>query len=266
MSNLEEFGNKQIEAFTVHRKLYAQQHRPPKRRTTSWGDVLVYSTLLLLTIASITVSGFHTIPTFLSTIGGSSLDEIKAIATFTMLELGILIVSYIRMHDAFHKKTRQTMNVSRRGAAISILLLLIAVGVNLRDVLVNEEIFIHKIANIGIFALVGIAAPLVAWQASELLAFYTVRSEIEHRGRLDEWENSLLRSFNANKRKYIQPIVQKNETRQKPARLEAERYFTEHAERLTDNSSMDTIAAEAEELGYSVGRGTLYKVWRELNG
>ncbi len=264
MSNLEEFGDQQIEAFGIHKKLYAQQHRPPKRRTTSMGDALVYLALFLLTIASITVSGFHTIPTFLSTIGGSSLDEVKAIATFTMLELGILTVSYIRTHDAFHKKTRQTMNVSRRGAAIGILLLLIAVGINLRDVLINEGIFINKIANTSIFALVGIAAPLVAWQFSELLAFYTLKSEIEHQGRVDEWESGLLRSFNANKRKYIQPVVQKSEARQQPARLEAERYFKDHPERLTDSSTMDTIADEAAELGYNVKRGTLHKAWREL--
>ncbi len=264
MSNLEEFGDQQIEAFAVHKKLYAQQHRRPQLHTMSMGDALVYLMLFLLTIASITVSGFHTIPTFLSTIGGGSLDTIKAIATFTMLELGILIVSYITVHDAFLKKTRQTMNVSRRGAAIGILLLLIAVGVNLRDVLINEEIFIYQVANIGIFALVGIAAPLVAWQASELLAFYTVRSEIEHQQRMNEWESGLLRSFNANKRKYIQPVVQKSEARQQTARLEAERYFKDHPERLTDGSVMDTIADEAAELGYNVKRGTLYKAWREL--
>jgi len=263
--------NEQSEKFLEFRKLYGLQHRPPKRNSRSAGDWLVYFGLLLLALSSIVVSGFHTIPTFLNTIGGNTINEIKAVATFTMIELGILIVSYIKTHDAFNKSERESINVGLRASIIGSLILLLAVGVNLRDVLLNENIFIYKFANIGIFALVGIAAPLLAFLSSELLAYYTVRNEVEHQAAVNEWEDALNRSWNANKRKWLPkteviqettPTKQVTVTRYGKARAEAERYFDNFPDMLT-GGTMDEIELHASLDGYKVKRGTLYKVWKE---
>ncbi len=262
--------NEHEQKFIEYKKLYALQHRPPRRKAVGGGDLLVYISLFFLAISSIIVSGFHTIPTFLNTIGGDAFNELKAIATFTMIELGILIVSYIKTHDSFHSNKRESMDVGRRATFIGALILFLAVGVNLRDVLLNEDIVIHKYANIGIFALVGVAAPLVAYQASELLAYYTVRNEIEHQTAIKDWEDALNRSWSSNKRKVVKqdiPVIQEVKpsitiVRHGKARAEAERYFNENPDMLF-GYTLDQIEIHAAESGYNVKRGTLYKIWRD---
>ena len=92
MSNLEEFGNKQIEAFNIHRKLYALQHRPPKRSTLGGADFIILSGLLLVMVASMVVSGFHTIPTILGTMSNDIPDYLRFIVATAAFLISVCFV------------------------------------------------------------------------------------------------------------------------------------------------------------------------------
>jgi hypothetical protein len=191
--------DKEAEMLDSFKKLYAKSNKPPQRRKSGFMDAVVLFGLLAVTVASLVVSAAHTIPTFLDTLGDEDINRYVPIATFTMVEFGIIFFTFVKTRDKFIRQEHHEINVGYRTLFMIVYLVAVGAGINLRSVLLNEEIFIYRVANILLFSFVGISAPLVAFVTGDLLAFFVVQNDMTYSAKYREWEAGLNRSWNSRK-------------------------------------------------------------------
>jgi hypothetical protein len=207
-------------AFKAFKAIYSETNPPPVKveQRTRWLSLpnlgWTRTLLIILTIASVIVSGAHTIPTVLkmfpSDLQGAALNLVGG-ATFVMVELGMLGYAFIsarkRLDDNPDEST-DTTDLLRDGKRLAFS---VAVAANLYSVFtpVVSPGGLWDLIKIGVTLLIGVSAPALAYIAGE--GFALVAASEDRRARelkvvedqaMAAWNEALLTTWNSQKSRW----------------------------------------------------------------
>lgn len=194
-------------AFEAFKGLFAATNPPPVEKLFQPENQWIKAALAVVLVASMIVSGSHTIPTFAG--GDNLIKSIIGVAGFFMLEVSIVAFEFIRTqrHYRVQREEPATLNMFlKAGLGLALMVLL---TVQVEYMLTQGGIVIHD--NIRLFILVSMAigAPLLAFFTGGILAMYSVMDRVQlrrhteaHDAEMQQWEEELRRVWQANKAKF----------------------------------------------------------------
>jgi hypothetical protein len=185
--------------FIAFSSTYQTQNPPPQKPRYPISLWIQTVTILIVTLASIIVSGSRTIPEF-----G---DGLIGWSAFIMLEIGLIVFSFFRTR--MNSDTRKVEH-SRRSAKIGIwLMFAILLSANIHNTFKSQEIELHPAINTVILIFVSISAPVLAFIAGDMLAIDTIRIEqylrrllTEYDQKMKDWSEGLNNAWDKNKSRW----------------------------------------------------------------
>lgn len=280
-------------AYAAFMRTYAVRNPPPAR------DVAVSTSRRLrwlvggMALASIIVSAFHTLPVFVPAENMTPLVYVVAVAVFVMVELGLVITSYVSIQYFADDKplhdTARLVTFARR------LLFALAVTVNVYSVMRGQAYAAGGLWNfldVGITIFVGISAPVMVLITGDVIAVTLVQDrraqaalDAQYEEALSAWRAGLDRAWSASRtRKAVKVEVPGNSipglsngnvgmenagnrreyssggTPGHSKRPNASDVVRQHLETNPDDASANPFEL-AERLG--VGKSTVYNVLKE---
>ncbi len=197
------------EAFQAYRNTYAQTNPPPDLQKVARKHVqsnkVMYRLLGVLVVASVVVSGSHTVPVFADSLPTGThpiIALIVSVAAFVAIEVAILVYAYQRVEKAHADNPNMSKDVQRLMGYGLALAISVALGANVYSVLkphmVGELTSIWQGVSIIVATLVGISAPVLAFIAGELFGLMNVEARErkntvfnEHEQLTEAWEAGL---------------------------------------------------------------------------
>lgn len=194
-------------AFEAFKGLFAATNPAPVVTPFQPENQWIKAALAVVLVASMIVSGSHTIPTFAG--GDNVLKAIIGIAGFFMLEVAIVAFEFIRTqrHYRVVREEPATLNFFlKAGLGLALMVLL---TVQVEYMLTQGGISIHDNVRLFILVSMAIGAPLLAFFTGGILAMYSVMDRVQLRrhteawqAEMQQWEDELRRSWQANKAKF----------------------------------------------------------------
>lgn len=206
----DESSNRIQLAYTGFKAVFEKMTPPPakpeqKAFNFGWKQWAMAATL----IGAVIVSASHVIPVFLgkeeiSDIFSDGLIDgiitmIIALAIFVMGEMALVVFAYSATENGANHETMKTVNNFTKVGVIFIAIILIAANVyytlQYRTDIDADFSDIWGIFRVGIFLLVGAAAPIIALIVGEILAVDVLKNAAANRRELQSYEENL-RSWN----------------------------------------------------------------------
>lgn len=180
-------------------------HPRPRPATSRWVRVA----LTAIVLASVIVSASHTIPTFLSDLTGDQVgvgQVIVALSTLTMIECGMLALSYLRTRMLGREDRRSVVRNVGRGLT---LIFVLALGANLHTVLAPRfsDLPVWGVFSLGVYVLVGISAPALAYITGEVLGTLTVIEDRDNQDAVRQWSDGREGRWKDTLDKYTRHVV-----------------------------------------------------------
>lgn len=215
-----------MDALAVHMLRYEATHPKPVQPLLERSRLWIKAALGVIVCASLVVSASHTIPTFAGQITGDS-RNLVAIAAFVMVEGTLIVGSYLlhRLHVA-----RPALGRTMLIAAV-IVAFVIAVAGNLHHRLLESGFATGEVwfwFDLGTSVVVGISPPVLALISMEVLAMMAADDERRraraletYQTQLDAWTEGMRRSWDSQKRRYVEMSVVREEAGQTARPLSA---------------------------------------------
>ncbi len=199
---------RELEIMQQYRVYYEARNPMPVREVYAADNRLIYIALTALVIASVIVSAYHTIPIFV----GEDLTIITFIvglAVFTMVELGIVSLTYINIKKAYELNANKHADVLKWLRAGLGLVFIVGVGANVYST-TRDAGFTAPVIDLAIRIVVGLSAPVTAFVCGEVLAMTGVDGQAkqrlldtEHAVKLVEYQEEFLKAWDARKSKWV---------------------------------------------------------------
>jgi cytochrome c biogenesis protein CcdA len=192
-------------AYTAFRSTYTTQHPQPTAQQFARRNIRNNKSLrrflIALVIASIIVSGSHTIPTFAESLPDNwgFLRVVVGLAAFAMVELGVILYAYQRVEKSYQENANYAHTIKHLMGIGMGLGLVVALGANLYSSL--KPIFADAtetsaagwdVVQLIVFILVGISAPILAFIAGEVFGMLDVEERQARAKTIEDYENALL--------------------------------------------------------------------------
>lgn len=190
-------------AFKAYRDTYAETNPAPDlqkiARKYATNNKTMYQLLGLLVVASMVVSGSHTVPVFADSLPTGTpafLKLLVSVAAFIAIEVAILVYAYQRVEKAHADNPDMSKDVQRLMGYGLILAIAVALGANVYSVLKPHMTGgglkqIWDMVSIVVAVLVGISAPVLAFIAGELFGLMNVQARERKVFILKEYENAI---------------------------------------------------------------------------
>lgn len=200
-----EVATRNNNAFTAFSSTYATQYPAPTPKQFARRNIRNNKTqrlfLILLVIASVVVSGSHTIPTFVESLPDDwgLLRLAVGLFAFAMVELGIILYAYERVEKSYQENANYAHTIKRLMGIGMGLGLVVALGANLYSSL--KPIFADAtetsaagwdVVQLIVFILVGISAPILAFIAGEVFGMLDVEERQARAKTIEDYENALV--------------------------------------------------------------------------
>jgi len=197
------------EAYQAYAETYALQHPPPDKPDAAKDKRLVTSALVVMMVASMIVSASRTIVEF----GGGAVG----VAAFTMLEVGVVLMTYVRTELSLTSKDIAVSPLKRIHKLLGFgvgLALIVLLGGNLDAVLTGHG---SEAAWFGtaVTILIAVSAPLLAFISGDVLALMTAqrvhaqrRLDAEYNAAMSEWRDGLNDSWKRSKGAFVRKYGQ----------------------------------------------------------
>lgn len=201
-------GERLEAAFTAFRRQHELQHpQPEKPVRQARRDWMMRALLFLVVIAGFIVSGSRTIVIFAigktMMIGGASV---------VMLEGAAVVMSFYYTREKYREQEMQRGYIGRYLRAGSLFAVIVMCAGNTQDVLQIDGFATGNLwtaLSLPIAISVALAAPLMVFIAGHVLALLSVldmaqdrKAEQDYNTRLDEWNEDMLRSWQAQKARW----------------------------------------------------------------
>lgn len=207
---------RELEIMQQYRVYYEARNPLPAREVYAADNRLIYVALTALVIASVIVSAYHTIPIFV----GEELTIITFIvglAVFTMVELGIVSLTYINIKKAYELNANKHADVLKWLRAGLGLVFIVGIGANVYST-TRDAGFTAPVIDLAIRIIVGLSAPVTAFVCGEVLAMTGVDGQAKQREldtaytvKLVEYQEEFLKAWDARKSKWVGTVRVSNE-------------------------------------------------------
>lgn len=199
---------RELQIMGQYRTYYEARNPIPERQFYATDNRLIYVALTALVIASVIVSAYHTVPIFV----GSELNLITVIvglAVFTMVELGIVSLTYINIKKAYEMNAGKHADVLKWLRGGLGLVFVVGIGANVYST-TRDAGFTSPVVDLLIRIIVGLSAPVTAFVCGEVLAMTGVDGQAKQREldreyavKMIEYQDEFLKAWDARKNKWV---------------------------------------------------------------
>lgn len=202
----------ELRAMEQYRAYFQKRNPPPVRETFVANNWWTYGTMGSLVVASVIVSGYHTIPMFIGEGANLWIAIPVAIAIFWMLELGIINLMFMLVKKHYEKNPNDKTDVSNWLKGGLALILIVCIGTNVYSEALKAGFVSHEV-SLAIRILMGLSAPIMALVSGEVLAITTVDGKVKQREldeqydiQMVEYQNKFLAEWDARKGRILSSI------------------------------------------------------------
>jgi hypothetical protein len=189
------------------RRLYVVTTPPPEKEAYQSDNQFIRVVLGIILVASMVVSGSHTIATFAN--GSSVVHMIVGFAAFCMLELTLAAFAFVGTQRHYRVEQSEPKSFKRFIFAGVVIPFAVMILGNIDDTFHSRGIEIGGGLKIVILLGVGLSGPLLAFIVGDVLAMYSVIDRVQRRRHdkayqeeLKTWEEGLRRSWASKARDY----------------------------------------------------------------
>lgn len=191
-------------AFEGFKGFYVVTNPPPVQKAYQQDNFWIKVALCVVLVASIIVSGSHTIPTFAD--GDTLIKGIVGVSAFFMVEVAIVALEFIRTQRHYRIAREEPASLGYFIVAGLVVAVAVALLGNMEYMLSSHGILITDGLRLIILLGMALSAPLLAFLVGGILAMYAVMDRVglrRHNDAFDTdmqaWEDGLRRAWNANK-------------------------------------------------------------------
>lgn len=191
-------------AFEGFKGFYSATNPPPVQKLYQQDNFWIKAALGVVLVASIIVSGSHTIPTFAD--GDTLIKGVVGVSAFFMVEVAIVALEFIRTQRHYRIAREEPASLGYFIVAGLVVAVAVALLGNMEYMLSSHGILITDGLRLIILLGMALSAPLLAFLVGGVLAMYAVMDRVGARRHheayeteMQGWEDGLRRAWHANK-------------------------------------------------------------------